>query len=142
MSRLLKAIILLFLLGVIACTNNKTPGPLTLSVPGVTVFANGQGVQKVHIQVAAPYHFNQDFPSSLKIIDADGLVFQKKHWGQSIFKPSGNGAVASVAFKTPRDTSGSKTIRAVIDCSVCKADECRVFKGLHVNMTVKIKKHE
>ena len=141
MIRLSKAVILILLLSVFACSGNKKSGPITFLVPRAVVIPGGQGEQKVNIEVAAPYHFNKDFPSRLKILAPGGLRFKEKQWGKTIFRKTDTGAVAVIHFKAPKDMSGKKTIFASIDCSICRADECRVFKGMKVDIPVEIKKN-
>lgn len=140
MIRSLESIFLFFSLVLFACSGNKKSVPVTLVIPHENIATHGENRLPIRIKVSTPYHFNTDFPSKVSIIDDGGLEFPKKQWGSSIFTKNDNGAIAVTNFKAPKNMSGTRIVQVSVDCSLCRADECRVFKGLKAKIPVKIKK--
>ena len=136
MTRSLSVIVLCSVILSGACSKKIKHRLLHISAPAVSVKTGTKGIQKIKIQVTAPYHFNTDFPSSLVITDPGGLRFSKTVWGQKAFKKDGNGAQVDLPFGLPAGKTSTR-VRAVLDCSICRANECRVFKGLHLSFEVK-----
>ena len=132
---------LFFLMLIPACSGHKgTGGLVTLSAAPVTVSPGTNAGLGIRIRVAGAYHFNPDFPSSVTIRNADGLVFEKQVWGSAVFRRKGNGALIQVPFTVPGNACKDQAVDIRVDCSICKAEECRIFKGLKIEIPVKCKK--
>ncbi len=95
---------------------------LTIDAPGDAA-VNGQAVAKIVVKPADGYHFNKDFPTSLKVTPPDGVDVPKAEQAAADAKKlDETEATFEVAF-TPK-AAGAKQFNATFKFAVCTATTC------------------
>ena len=108
--------------------------PFTVSAPAVAAKAGTPAQATVTIKPGPGYHFNKDYPTSLKLVanpDVDGPAKVDKATGGVKIEESG----ASFDVKLTAKSAGAKKIEGTLSFAVCTATTCDPRK-VPVTLTV------
>lgn len=111
--------------------------PFTISVNAPAAKVGADGVATVEIKPASGYHFNKDYPTSLKLVPVAGVAAPAKLGkADAGVKIEEAGASFEVKFKAAEP--GKKALTGQLSFAVCTATTCDPRKAaVTINLDVK-----
>lgn len=146
MSRALCGVLLVAALGSISmvsgCQGRAAEGGFyTIEVPKVAVAPGAEGRARIRFVARAGYHWNEEFPARLEVLEAQGIELAKTRFssGSGDFLVEDGMGILEIPLKAAGEGSSSRVIRAQADFSVCNDKECRIFKGIRLEVPVDVR---
>ncbi len=122
---LLASVSLLAIAGSAYADLPRTPPPaenFTVSVEAPPSKAGAAATAKVSVKPAAGFHFNKEFPTSLKLVAPEGVALTKENMTKADGKVEEAGASFDVVYTAK--AAGKKTINGTLKFAVCTASTC------------------
>lgn len=115
-------------------------GFYTLETPRVSVASGSEGRVRVRFVAREGYHWNEEFPARLEVTEAAGLEVPKTRFTSASgdFRVESGVGVLEIPLKAAADGPSSRVVRARADFSVCNDKECRIFKGIRLEVPVDV----
>lgn len=112
----------------------------TIEAPRVTLGQETKGRARIRFVARKGYHWNEEFPARLDILEAIGLEVPKKRFLASAkdFQVESGAGVLEIPLEVASEGPPSSVIRAAADFSVCNDKECRIFKGIALEVQVDV----
>jgi hypothetical protein len=100
------------------------PEPFTVVVDAPAARVGASAVARVKVQPAAGYHFNKDFPTSLKLVAPAGVELQHAQLKKT--DPGVTVAESGASFEVPftAKDAGKKSFSGTVSFAVCTATTC------------------
>ena len=134
---------LLFLISFLACRESGTPsgdpGALyAIEAPAVSAKVGESTTARIRFAPRQGYHWNEEFPARVRVAENPSAVLAKAEFtsGGNDFQVESGTGVLPVAVTGK--VAGKTTIKATADFSMCNKDECRIFKGVAVEVPIDV----
>ena len=130
---------MLIVAGMASCREEAAPDALyRIEAPPVTLPQGGEGVASVRFVAQSGYHWNEEFPAKVEIQEAPGLEVPKKRFASADIASKQGTGVLAIPLKAASQGAPRRVVRATADFSVCNQDECRIFKGVRLEVPVDV----
>jgi hypothetical protein len=134
---------LLFLISFPGCRESGTPsgdpGALyAIEAPAVSAKVGESATARIRFAPRQGYHWNEEFPARVRIAENPSAVPKKAEFtssGNDFHVDSGAGVLP---IPVTGKTAGKTAIKATADFSMCNKDECRIFKGVAVEVPIDV----
>ncbi len=108
----------------------------TIEAAPVKASVNGKVDAVVRFKPAAGLHWNEEFPAKLKVTDPGSVKADKDLFPTGDFKV--DAGAGSLAIGLTAGAAGRTTVKAAADFSMCTEKECRIFKGIPIEVSVDV----
>ena len=104
----------------------------------VSVQAGGTASAQIRFAPRQGYHWNEEFPARVRVADNPALTLAKTEFksGGTDFQVADGAGVLPIPVTGK--TAGKTALKATADFSMCNKDECRIFKGIAVEVPVDV----
>ncbi len=115
-------------------------GFYTIESPRVTLTRGAEGRVRVRFVARQGYHWNEEFPARLEVLEASGLEVSRTRFTSASkdFQVEAGAGVLEIPVRAADEGPASRTLRAQADFSVCNDKECRIFKGVRLEVGVDV----
>ncbi len=113
----------------------------TIDTPKVTLAPGAEGRVRIRFVAREGYHWNEEFPARLEVTEAPGLEVSKTRYTSASgdFRVESGVGVLEVPVQVAPGGPPSRVVRARADFSVCNDKECRIFKGVRLEVPVDVR---
>lgn len=128
----------LLVIGLALSCSKKGGEPYYIESPPVTLMVGSEGHLQVKFHGRNGYHWNEEFPAKFEVMQAPQLELGKERFTAEDFLAQGGVGVLEIAVKAQEQ--GQKVLRGSADFSVCNEKECRIFRGITVEVLVDVER--
>ncbi len=116
-------------------------GFYTIETPRVALAPGAEGQVRIRFVAREGYHWNEEFPARLEVTEAPGLEVSKTRYSSASrdFQVESGTGVLEVPVRAAPGGPPSRALRARADFSVCNDKECRIFKGIRLEVPVDVR---
>lgn len=105
--------------------------------PPVELKQGIEGKARIRFVAAEGYHWNAEYPARFQVVDAGGLTVPGKNLDRKHFRDEGGVGVLALTLKGA--ASAPTHLRGSASFSVCNPKECRILKGVEVEVPVHVR---
>lgn len=116
-------------------------GFYTIEAPRVALAPGAEGRARIRFVAREGYHWNEEFPARLDVQESEGIEVTKTRYSSvsGDFQVESGVGVLEIPLKVAPDGPPSRVLRVRVDFSVCNDKECRIFKGIRLEVPVDVR---
>lgn len=125
--------------GVLGCrsaSGGDTGALYRVEAAPVTVQTGTPGTASLRFVPREGYHWNEEFPAKVRLSESASVSLPKAEYATEDFKAESGTGVLAMAVQGK--ATGDAALKGTADFSMCNANECRIFKGIQVEVPIHV----